>query len=459
VAHLVLGMGGSGYWAARLVLEILARPLVVVDDGDGGELRKRAARLGDIAKGLGLPFRVYLGGMDILPSDISRIVVSPGVPGDHYLIRQALSKGIEVIGEMELAWRCLFLDGSGPQVVAITGTNGKTTVTSMVGHMMNNLGIGAWVGGNIGTPLSRLVVEGSMPKWVILEVSSFQLEWVDTFSPMVGAILNLGDDHLDRHGDMETYMTLKSRILPQRGKGLLKADDPWLQPLIREDTYLFSTKGGVDRGLGVERGVVCWREGTKREEVMEVERLDHPLRLNLDNVLAALALGKMIGLSFPSMLSALKGFRFLPHRLELVGEKVGIKFYNDSKATNPPAVARALTLLEDPVILLMGGRNKGLSFTSLAPIISERVKGLVVFGEASDDILRDLSKLNLPMEKAQTMGEAFKKALVWAKNGDAILLSPGCASFDEFSSYGERGEVFRRLVASGLPPKIDHCRS
>jgi len=448
VAHLVLGVGDSGYWAARLVLGVLARPLIVVDDEDGEELRERAARLGDIAKGLGLPFRACLGGMTSLPSSISQVVVSPGVPGSHPLIRQAFSKGIEVVGEMELAWSCLSLHDPGPQVVAITGTNGKTTVTSMVGHIMHGLGIEAWIGANIGTPLSRLVVEGSMPPWVILEVSSFQLEWVDTFTPTVGAILNLGDDHLDRHGDMETYRTLKSRILPQRGKALLKADDPWLQPLIREDTYLFSSTREVNRGLGVEKGVLYWREGTRREGVVEVGKLDHSLRINLDNVVAALALGKMVGLSFSTMLSALKGFSFLPHRLELVGEKGGIKFYNDSKATNPPAVVRALTLLEEPVILLMGGRNKGLSFTSLAPLIGWRVKGLVVFGEAQNDILRDLPELNVPMERAQTMGEAFKKALKRAKNGDALLLSPGCASFDGFSSYVERGETFRSLVAS-----------
>ncbi len=448
MTHLVLGLGDSGYWAARLVLDVLACPLIVVDDGEGEELGNKSEKLKGIARDSGLSFRACLGGISTLPSGIARIVVSPGVPKDHPLISQALSKGAEVVGEMELAWRCLSLHGPAPQVVAITGTNGKTTVTSMVGHIVSKSKLEAWVGGNIGTPLSRLVVEGSIPPWVILEVSSFQLEWADTFSPVVGAIINLGEDHLDRHGDMETYRALKSRILPVGGRTLLKAEDPWLQPLARKDTYLFSSTRGVDRGLGIEEGVIYWRGDSRVEEVVDVEKLDHNLRLNLDNVMAALALGKIVGLSFSPMLSALKTFNFLPHRLEMVGERGGIKFYNDSKATNPPSVARALSLLEDPVVLLMGGRNKGLSFTSLAPLISERVKGLVVFGEAKNDILRDLSEISIPMEEAQTMEGAFKKAVRWVEKGDVLLLSPGCASFDEFSSYVERGDCFRRLVSS-----------
>ncbi len=444
MAHLVLGLGDSGYWATRLVMECLKGSVVVVDDatrpyGVVRELRERA-------ESLGLSFQAFLGGCPSLPPEVSTVVVSPGVHAGHPLIRQALDNGIEVVGEMELAWRQI--NSPAPFVMAVTGTNGKTTVASMIGHIFSTLGEDVWVGGNIGTPLSRLIVGGAVPPWLVLEVSSFQLEWVETFNPSLGVLLNLGEDHLDRHGTMDVYRALKARIFPRQGKSLLNAEDPWLSPLKSDGMYFFSFSGPVERGLGLRRGTLWWVDGSGRERVSGLQEIGHPLFLHIDNVVAAVAAGRLAGLAFPSILTALKSFTFPPHRLELVAVKGGIRFYDDSKATNPSAVRRALSLVKGPLILLMGGHNKGLSFSSLRSTINQRAKGLVVFGEAKGEILSHLSGLTVPVAEAVDMEEAFRKALVWAGPGDAVLLSPGCASFDEFSSYAERGEAFSRLVSS-----------
>ncbi len=445
---LVLGLGESGYWASRLVLEVLGQGLMVMDESFG--VQDRALDLAERARGLGLSFEARLGARFPLPPEVSRVVVSPGVPASHPLLIQARDKGVEVVGELELAFGHL-----ETPVMAITGTNGKTTVTSLVGHLLERLGYRVWVGGNIGTPLSRLVLEETSVQWVILEVSSFQLEWVKEFRPSIGALLNLGEDHLDRHGSLEEYLSLKLRLAARQGPDdalVVSADDPFLQGSLSSmegRIYGFSRLGSVERGLGVAGGSLLWRD-EKGEESLSLDSLPAWARLQLDNVLAALALGRLVGPSLEEMVPALEGYRLPPHRLELVDVRGGIRFYDDSKATNPPAVARALSMIEGPVVLLMGGRNKGFSFRSLRRAVMDRVKALVVFGEAAGEIARDLGDTGVPLFLAQGLEGALSLALDVARERDAVLLSPGCASFDEFSSYKERGEFFRKLVASAL---------
>ena len=441
---LVLGLGESGYWASRLVLEVLKSPLVVVDDSP--DPRERAHSLAHRARELGIPFEARLGSRLSLPGEVSQVVVSPGVPAHHPLLGEALDRGMEVLGELELAFRFLEIP-----VVAITGTNGKTTVTSLLAHIVNRLGGRIWTGGNIGTPLSRLVVEGGDFQWVILEVSSFQLEWVRDFRPRIGAILNLGEDHLDRHGTMEEYLSLKLRLAAGQGPEdafLFNADDPHFSrdfPHLLSALYRFSLKGGVERGLGVEGNRAVWRD-LDLEEWVDLGGLPSWAVLHLDNVVAALALGRLMGYSLKDLLRGLKGYELPSHRLELVAERDGVCYYDDSKATNPPAVARALSLLEGPVILLMGGRNKGFTFTSLEVPVREKVKALVAFGEAAGEIARDLRGAGVPLHRVPGLAQGVALARAMARKGDVVLLSPGCASFDEFASYKERGEFFRRMV-------------
>ncbi len=439
---LVLGLGESGFWASRLVMEVLRHPLLVMDDRK--DVEAKALDLAERARALGIPFEARFGGRFSLPSDVSQVVVSPGVPSRHPLLVEAQKRGVRVVGEMELA----FTRVSSP-VVAITGTNGKTTVTSMLVHLMCQGGMDVWMGGNIGTPLSRMVVEGRRPEWVVLEVSSFQLEWAERFSPGVGAILNIGEDHLDRHGTMEEYLALKLGMAAKQGKEdalLINIDDPLLRRSEFGECRLFhfSILTPVERGMGVENDTIVWRDGV--EETLEVGALPQWVRFHMDNVVAALGLGRIVGLSMEGMAAALETYALPPHRLEFVAEKGGIRFYNDSKATNPPAVVRALALVKGSIVLLMGGRNKGFRFTSLREAVEKRVKTLVVFGEAREEIARDLRDTGVPIIEAEGLGDAVAWAVDVAREGDAVLLSPGCASFDEFSSYRERGGFFREMV-------------
>lgn len=438
---LVLGLGESGFWASRLVMEVLRLPLLVMDDSR--DVEARALELAERARVLGLPFEARFGGRFSLPSNVSLVVVSPGVPSHHPLLLEAQYKGVKVVSELELAFA-----HAGSPIVAITGTNGKTTVTSMLAHLLRQEGVEVWMGGNIGTPFSRMVVEGLKPEWVALEVSSFQLEWVEAFRPTVGAILNIGEDHLDRHGTMDEYLALKLRLAARQCEGdafLINVDDPLLRRRVFEGRlYHFSMVRSVERGMGIVGETLVWRD--EREEMLELEALPQWACLHLDNVVATMALGRILGLSMEGMAAALGSYALPPHRLELVSEKGGIRFYNDSKATNPPAVARALALLEGPVVLLMGGRNKGFCFDSLKNIVRKKVKSLVVFGEAGEEIARDLRGLGISILKCRRLEDAVARALEVAKRGDDVLLSPGCASFDEFSSYRERGDFFRKMV-------------
>ncbi len=441
---LVLGLGESGYWASRLILEVLKAPLVVMDDSPRAQ--NKALDLAQRAWELGVPMESLVGARFPLPGDVARVVVSPGVPADHPLLQEAQARGVEVMSELELAFRHLDLP-----LVAITGTNGKTTVTSLVSHILKYEGLEVWTGGNIGTPLSRLVVERGTPQWVVLEVSSFQLEWVRDFKPRIGALLNLGEDHLDRHGTMENYLALKMKLAACQGPEdvlLVNADDPYLggYPVPGGGRlYTFSLSGPVDRGMGMEGDALLWRDGAL-EESLPLAALPSWARLHLDNVVAALALVRLVGLSLVEVLPGLKDYRLPPHRLELVKERNGVRFYDDSKATNPPAVARALRLMDGPVVLLMGGRNKGFSFNSLEEPVKEKVRALVAFGEAAEEIARDLKGTGVFLEVVPSLAQGISLAMELAQRGDAVLLSPGCASFDEFSSYKERGEFFRRMV-------------
>ncbi len=441
----MVGLGLSGYWGARLVLERKSPcSLTVCEGAPSPEKERRAEELKRLAEEKGSSFQVAWQMEPRGVGGYQRVVISPGVPHDLPWLNEARERGIEVMGEMELAFR----EVETP-IIAVTGTNGKTTTTALIAHILNANGITAWTGGNIGDPLSHFAVEGRRAEWIVLEVSSFQLETVKTFHPKVAMILNLAEDHLDRYPSMSQYAGAKANILNNLGSDDLvvaNADDPAVMEMVQKAKARLATFGaakGVPTptiALGEEKVLL---EG---EELCHLEGLDLQARLNMPNIMAAILATGFVGVEPRRALEAARGFQWQPHRTQVILNARGVTFVDDSKATNPSAVKHALSLLEGPMLLLLGGRNKGFRFNSLRPLIRERVRRVLLFGEAAGEIAQDLEGCEAGISRHDTMEEAVKCAVEEARPGDTVLLSPGCASFDQFKSYAHRGEVFRKLV-------------
>jgi UDP-N-acetylmuramoylalanine--D-glutamate ligase len=440
---LVVGLGLSGYWSARLIAEKESpKSLTVCEGAPDSQKRARADELKAICNERGIGFEVVWAPKPLKRSGWSRVVISPGVPYDLPWLQQARSHGTEVIGEIELGFRHI----SQP-IVAVTGTNGKTTTTALIAHMLNGLGVKAWVGGNIGDPLSHFAISGEEADWVVLEVSSFQLETIVRFHPKIALILNLREDHLDRYPSMKEYAAAKANILNNMGVGdtvIVNMDDPgvlsMVNPSAQFDLLGFSTEGSCERVLGIEEDMLVLGDrplGTTKGFTLQE-------RANLPNIMAAILALHAVGMEAAKALETIKGFSWPSHRMEEVLLANGVTFVDDSKATNPAAVEHALGCSEPPVILLLGGRNKGFRFGSLEPLLEKKVRKTILFGEAAKEISSDLS--GVEKETCATMEEAVGRAVEEANPGDTVLLSPGCASFDQFESYAQRGEVFKRLV-------------
>jgi UDP-N-acetylmuramoylalanine--D-glutamate ligase len=384
-------------------------------------------------------------GPEIL-TDAELVVPSPGIYPDNPILVEAVRRGIPVLSELELAWRFL-----KTPLVAITGTNGKTTVTSLIGEILRGAGEKVFVGGNIGAPLIGYVDGPQDADWAVVEVSSFQLQWAQTFHPRIAVLLNVTSDHIDYHGSFHAYREIKEGIFTHQNAGdlaILNADEETTASLrgrLTVRTELFSSSGAVDRGifLSGETLVHLLPAGGKEEYPLAMIHL--PGRHNCENVMAAILAARACGCPPPAIIRAVDGFRGIAHRIEYAGEKNGVLFYDDSKGTNVGAVMRALESFSQPVVLLLGGRDKEGDFQTLAPLIRRRVKELVLFGEAREKInslIGGVVKTTL----APTMKEAMEKAYRSASPGDVVLLSPGCASFDEFKDYKERGNRFQEWV-------------
>lgn len=420
---------------------------MIVDSADNGLLREKIEFLSSRAKQRALSLEFHLGSfhLDVLEG-VDLVVTSPGVPSYNPLLEEACKRGAKVWSELELSSRF-----TRSPIIAITGTNGKTTTTLLLAHILKSSGKDVWVGGNIGSPLSALLMEKASPEWVILEVSSFQLEWVEKFHPRMAAIINLTEDHLDRHHNVKEYLNIKLKITMNQRKEdllLLNSDTPYLRDIdeVRATIYRFGFGNREEPGIFCTEDAMMWREEGGTERVMDLSVLPLIYRHNIENIMAAFALARLAGVDFQIMVTALKGFAFSPHRLELVKDIAGIKFYDDSKATNPGAVAKALRTLSPPVMLLIGGKNKRLRFDPLKRLVREKVKVLFIFGESAQEISGDLAGLCERMEVFERMAEAVGAAMELAAPGDTVLFSPGCTSFDEFSNYKERGEAFRCIV-------------
>ncbi|MBX7171731.1 MAG: UDP-N-acetylmuramoyl-L-alanine--D-glutamate ligase [Pyrinomonadaceae bacterium] len=449
---LVLGAGKSGITSAKFLAERGA--IVALHD------RKEVETWSDAARSLKETHNVGLIGGQIpswLLDQIDLVVISPGVPTNTIPARYVDRKDGEVIGEVELAYR--FMKG---RIVGITGSNGKTTTTTLIGELLKNSGIETQVGGNIGTPLVSLTETSTENTWTVCELSSFQLETIVDFRPNVALGLNVTPNHMDRYDFFSDYAAAKHRLFMNQTAddvAILNADDEvtasWATGL-KANVVMFSTKQELGEGLFL-RGdeLVCRANG--KEKVLTT-RKNMTLRgiHNVQNVLAGLAAGLACGASPDSMRETIANFKAVEHRLEFVRDLDGVKFYNDSKATSVDATLKALEALSDgqgKVVLILGGRGKNAPYAPLEELIKANVRKLVLIGEDADNIESQLGNL-AEVVRATTMQDAVEKSFASAESGDSVLLAPACASFDMFNSFEQRGTVFKSEVQS-LKSKVE----
>jgi UDP-N-acetylmuramoylalanine--D-glutamate ligase len=444
----VVGLARSGVAACRLLLAFGASV-------GGTDVRAREA-LPDEVWGLqAAGVRLHLGSH---PPEAFRgvdlVVVSPGVPVGHEALAGCRRHGIPVMGELELAFRVTTAD-----VIAVTGTNGKTTTTTLVGHLVAGAGRPVLVGGNIGRPLAADALAVPGDGLVVAEVSSFQLETAERFHPRVAALLNLTPDHLDRHGTLAAYAEAKARIFRRQGArdwAVINADDPGAAALAGRApgrVLWFSRTRAVAEGALVRAGWITLRLEGRETPIAPLSEIflrgDH----NVENVLAATACAAWAGVEPERLRAGIRGFRGVAHRLEWVRELEGVLFYNDSKGTNVDATRKALASFRGPIVLIAGGRDKGQDFAPLAAAANGRVKAGVLIGEGRATLGPALRGVTV-VHEADSMGSAVRTAFGLAVPGDVVLLSPACASFDMFRDYEHRGEIFKAEVLALEPAAL-----
>jgi len=435
----VVGLGLSGIAAARLLSQQKA-VVSVTDDKTEKELEAERRSLRRIVK------EYHLGGISerlLLDSDM--IIISPGVPSDLPQLQEARAAGIMIISEVELAyWFC------DVPILAITGTNGKTTTTSLVHHLVTFAGLKAQLGGNIQIPFSQ-VVNKKPSDAMVLEVSSFQLENIRDFSPFVGILLNITPDHLNRYHSMDEYAAAKFALFKNQSAGdfaVLNQDDEFVAQSaenICSKILWFSLNREVEQGAFLRGTRVVVRYEDREKEILDVSQIPLLGRHNVENVLAAVAAVLPLEIPWTNYARAVKNFKGVEHRLERVREKDGVLFVNDSKATNIDALVKALESFERPIILIAGGRGKGSSYLVLRPLFEKKVRAMVTLGEDAPLLEEALAGI-VPITRAATLPEAVSLAATMAHPGDCVLLAPACASFDMFRNYEHRGRVFKETV-------------
>jgi UDP-N-acetylmuramoylalanine--D-glutamate ligase len=439
---LVVGLGKSGLSAAMFLRAQGGR--VTVSD-----TRSAVALAKEIPALLEAGIMVESGGHGLLTfrrQDL--IVVSPGVPMDTPEVKQVVAFGLPVIGEVELASR--YLQG---RIVAITGSNGKTTTTTLMGKIFADAGVPTLVGGNIGLPVIDLVAKSTPETVSVLEVSSFQLETVEEFHAWIAVVLNITPDHLDRHGSFEKYAAAKARITERQTPEdflVLNAEDKETQMVAlktKARIYWFSGRRPIKQGAFVHGESILFipREGAKAEPVMPVSEIHLKGAHNVENVLAAVCAARLAKIPAESVRASVAAFRAVEHRLELVRTLNRVEFYNDSKATNVDAAMKAVASFPKGVHLILGGKDKDSDYSVMADLLKERVKVVYTVGSAAEKIERQLHGV-VKMVSAQTVQSAVAEAAKAAVAGDVVLLSPACSSFDQFENYEHRGQVFRQSV-------------
>lgn len=444
---LVAGAGKSGQASARFLLDCGAR-VILTDTRSKNALRNEIAALQSFAARSGELVLELGGHRNESFARCDFVVVSPGIPLSLPFFEVSRKAGIPIIAEVELAYR--HLKG---KIIGITGSNGKTTTTTLVSDLLNGAGLKAHAAGNIGTPLIGFARDSSDSDFYSVELSSFQLESIDDFRPFIGSVLNLTPDHMDRYTDFEDYIAAKQRIFMNQGEtdfAVLNADDPRtaaLAAMMRATLFQFSRLRIVEHGAFVRNDRVIFRNKDGEKDLFAVSAIALKGSHNLENVLAACTMAILAGAAPDSLEDSIRKFKGVEHRIEWVCELDGVPYYNDSKATNVDAAIKALESFPGNIVLIAGGRDKAGDFSALRILVQQRVKHLVLMGEAAAKIRQALS-CTVDMSEAPSMMEAVSMCRSLARPGDVVLLAPACASFDMFDNYEHRGRVFKDAVRS-----------
>lgn len=441
--YLVYGTGKSGVCAAEL-LKRQKEKFIFFDENEFFDDRKFREDNPELSEASVVLKNVSLE----LIEETDKVIISPGVPLEHINVQAFKNAKKEIIGELELGFT--YEKGS---VIGITGTNGKTTTTALVGHIIESAGYKTYVAGNIGIPYTGVCDSTTTDSVTVLEVSSFQLETVKNFKPDVCAILNITPDHLDRHKTFENYCKIKKSIaydLKEDGVCVLNYEDEVLREFGREvdrPVVFFSSKSRLDNGLYYDEGSIYLAAGNTHEKIIDVSELNILGEHNYENAMAAMAICLAIGVKMDAIKSAVKTFKAVAHRIEFVCEKNGVTYYNDSKGTNTDAAIKAINAMDRPIVLIGGGYDKKSDYSEWVQSFKDKVKHVVLIGESARDIAKTCEKygfVNYSFE--QTFEDAINYAINRAESGDCVLLSPACASWGMFKNYEERGERFKELV-------------
>ena len=436
---LVVGLARTGMATALFCAARGAR-VTATDTRSESEMGAAVAELRRAGVGLELA-----GHRQELIADADLIIPSPGVPADAPLLQSARSKGVTIWSEIELASR--FLKG---RLIGITGSNGKTTTTSLIEHILKKAGFSTILGGNIGTPLISYVEKTSDKTITVAELSSFQLELIEKFRPNISVFLNLTPDHLDRHHTLESYGAAKARIFENQTEAdsaVLNADDPGTTPYApaKPQVFWFSRKQRVAEGAFVKENEVLFRREGIEEKVLKLADIPLAGAHNVENVLAAVAATRLAGAEPDPIAKGVRSFAGVEHRLEFVAEIGGVRFYNDSKATNVDATRKALDAFPGRILIILGGKDKGSDYTVLQAPLREKAILALLIGAAGSKIEKQIAG-SVAIEQAGTIERAVETAAHAARPGDVVLLAPACASFDQFQNYEHRGRVFKELV-------------
>jgi UDP-N-acetylmuramoylalanine--D-glutamate ligase len=435
----IIGMGKTGIAAASFLGKQGAK-VVVTDEKSsdqwGGGFKQIAEEkwleIGDYNVGV-------LEGADM-------VVPSPGVSPNNDLLVEAQKKNISVVSEIELAYWFIKVP-----IIAVTGTNGKTTTTTLLGKILQRSGKKVFVGGNIGNPLIEYAETSQEDDFIVAEISSFQLQWIEKFRPFIAILLNITCDHINYHGSFAGYRHVKAGIFANQTNtdwAILNAADQeqdTMTDTLSAQIMKFSSKDILPEGIFIKDKNIILKMQDRKEEIYSLSIVNLPGLHNVENVMAAIMAARLCGCSREDIIAAVSAFRGLPHRIEFAGEKNSIKFYDDSKGTNVGSVLRALETFSQPVILLLGGRDKDGDFESLRPLLKTKTKKVILFGEARERIASLIGE-DIPVLKKTGLQEAIRSAYQDAQSDDVVLLSPGCASFDEFANYKERGNFFKDVV-------------
>lgn len=440
----VIGLARSGVAVAKLLHQLGAKVLV-----NDAKPREKCPEAEELEK---LGVAVICGGHPegLITEEVDLVVKNPGVPYRVTPIQQALQQKIPVVTEIEIASKL-----SLSPIIGITGSNGKTTTTTLVGCMLAKGGVNARVAGNIGQALAEVIQDLSSQEWLVAELSSFQLKGTKNFSPKIAALLNLVPAHLDYHETMEDYAKSKVRIFQNQTAedfAVLNWDHPFTRQLgesheIKSQIVWFSREEPVENGAFVKDGWIWYRlNGHEAKRLLPVNKVRLPGSFNLENCLAATVISLCAGADVAGIQEVLSTFTGVEHRLEFVRELHGIRFYNDSKATNSQAASKALSSFTEPIIWIAGGLDRGVDFQELVPLLKERVKAVVAYGQTAPIFQARAADAGVNCVVVKEIEESVEKAASLAENGDIVLLSPACASWDLYTSFEERGSIFKQAV-------------